>query len=131
MEKLRIDKWLWAARFYKTRALAAKAVSAGKVKLAGERVKPARLVQLGDELEINRERDIMEIIVERLLDKRGPAKIAVTMYHESEQSVQRRADTRDQRRVTRAAEPSYGRRPDKRNRRKIGELLGKREWQDR
>ncbi len=131
MEKLRIDKWLWAARFYKTRGLAAKAVSAGKVKVAGERVKPAHLLRVDDTVEINKERDLREVTVLGLLQKRGPAKIAETLYQESEESIQKRQATAESRKISHAAEPTYGRRPDKRNRRKLGALLGKREWRDR
>ena len=131
MEKLRIDKWLWAARFYKTRGLASKAVTAGKVNVAGERVKPAYLVRLNDVLTITKERDTRELTVLRLLEKRGSATVAATMYQESEESVQQREASAQSRKIAYAAEPNYGRRPDKRSRRKLGALLGKREWPDR
>lgn len=126
VEKLRIDKWLWAARFYKTRALAAKAVQGGRVKVNGERVKPARQIVIGDALSISRWDD-MQIHVVDLSDKRGPAKVAQTLYQETQASAQDRETQQQVRKINKQAAPDYGRRPDKRGRRQISDLLGKRQ----
>lgn len=125
MEKLRIDKWLWAARFYKTRALASKAVASGRVTVSGERVKPARTIEVGDLLTVQRlDQVILQVLV--LSDRRGSAKVAALMYEESEESRAERELTSARRRNARKAAPDYGRRPDKHSRRRLGELLGKR-----
>ena len=87
---MRIDKWLWAARFFKTRALAQAAVAGGKVKLHGERVKPAKEVRVGDELAIRVGEYEWSITVNGLLERRGSAEIARTLYSESEESRARR-----------------------------------------
>ena len=89
-EKVRIDKWLWAARFFKTRALASEAVAGGKVHLDGQRIKPARAVKVGDRYEIQRGFERYIVVVDRLADRRGPASVAQGLYHETEQSLQRR-----------------------------------------
>src|SRR5215472_10282079 len=78
--RVRIDKWLWAARFYKTRTLATEAVEGGKVHVNGDRVKAARPLRLGDRLEIRREQDLTEVRVLALDDRRGPATVAQTLY---------------------------------------------------
>lgn len=86
----RLDKWLWAARFFKTRGLAAQAVRGGKVHVAGARAKPSRLVKVGDELEITRGDLRFEVRVDALDERRGPAPDARALYTESEQSRTRR-----------------------------------------
>ena len=119
-DKVRIDKWLWAARFFKTRSMAAQAVSGGKVHLNGGRIKPARIVQTGDELRIRRGEIEFVVIVHGLSDKRRPAKEAQLLYEETEASIQIREETREQKRLE-AAGRMYGpvKRPDKRARRQI------------
>jgi ribosome-associated heat shock protein Hsp15 len=119
-EKVRIDKWLWAARFFKTRSMAAQAVSGGKVHVNGARVKPARVVQVGDELRIRRGEIEFVIIVNGVSDKRGPAKEAQLLYEETEDSINIREETRELKRIE-AAGKMYGpvKRPDKRARRQI------------
>lgn len=119
-EKVRIDKWLWAARFFKTRSMAAQAVSGGKVHLNSARVKPARTVQIGDELRIRRGEVEFVIIVQGVSDKRRPAKEAQLLYEETEASIAGREETREQKRLE-AAGRMYGpmKRPDKRARRQI------------
>jgi ribosome-associated heat shock protein Hsp15 len=114
---MRIDKWLWAARFYKTRSVAQTAVEGGKVKLNGERVKPAKDVRAGDRLDLNIAMQDWTIAVLALSDKRGPASVAQTLYAESAESVARRAEQSALRKL--AAEPSQERigRPTKRERR--------------
>jgi len=119
-EKVRIDKWLWAARFFKTRSMAAQAVSGGKVHLNGARIKPARIIQKGDELRIRRGEVEFVIIVQDITDKRGPAREAQFLYEETEASIRLREETREQKRLE-AAGRMYGpvKRPDKRARRQI------------
>ena len=120
VESLRIDKWLWAARFFKTRALASTAVAGGKVHINGQRIKPARAVRIGDHLRI--QRGSFEFIVEVLgiSTQRRPAKEATLLYQESEQSIERREALANQIRIDRLAHGGFpGNRPDKRQRRHI------------
>lgn len=124
-DPLRLDKWLWAARFYKTRALATEAINGGHVHLNGGRPKPSRTVQAGDELEIRRGPETYHITVEALSSRRGPAAEAKKLYHESEESYQRRQQEREQRRLEAAAQPQVARRPDKQGRRKIIRFINK------
>jgi ribosome-associated heat shock protein Hsp15 len=116
---MRIDKWLWAARFYKTRSVAQAAVEGGKVKLNGERVKPAKEVRTGDRLDLSIATQDWTITVLALSDKRGPASVAQTLYAESAESVTRRAEQSALRKL--AAEPAVERhgRPTKRERRQL------------
>ena len=116
---MRIDKWLWAARFYKTRSLAQQAVEGGKVKLNGERVKPAKDVRTGDRLDLRIGTQDWTVSVLQLSDKRGPASVAQTLYEESPESVMRRAEQTALRKL--AVEPSQERhgRPTKRERRQL------------
>lgn len=125
MEKLRIDKWLWATRFYKTRAVATEAVSGGHVHVEGARVKPSREIKVGDRLVINKSPYTFEIIVLGLQARRGPAKVAQTLYEETEASLQKREEITAQRRVERASNPAPSRRPDKRDRRRIIRFVNK------
>ena len=116
---MRIDKWLWAARFYKTRSVAQAAVEGGKVKLNGERVKPAKDLRVGDRLDLNIATQDWTLTVLALSDKRGPAPVAQTLYQESADSVSRRAAQSALRKLV--AEPSQERqgRPTKRERRQL------------
>ncbi len=88
--ELRIDKWLWAARFFKTRSLASEAVTGGKVHLDSHRVKPSKCVVMGSELQINRGGFEYHIVVKQINHQRRPAKEAVLLYEESEESIARR-----------------------------------------
>ncbi len=119
---VRLDVWLWAARFFKTRMLAKDAVTLGKVEIGGQRAKPARTVRVGDALQVQRGDERFEVTVLGLSDQRGPALVAQALYNESEASQQRRAEVR----ATRAAERSGYRapetKPDKRARRLIQAL---------
>lgn len=126
MDQLRIDKWLWAARFYKTRGLAAKAVNGGRVHLNGERAKAAKGIKIGDQLLISRGRETFEIQVLGIGVQRGPATEAAGLYEESEASVARREAAREHRRLERAARPDTLGRPDKKQRREILRFTGKR-----
>jgi len=125
MEKLRIDKWLWAARFYKTRALANEAVAGGHVHVDGSRVKPSREIKVGDRLAINKSPYTFEISIVALAAKRGSASLAQGLYEESEDSRQRREALQAQQRIEKAANPAPSKRPDKRDRRRIIRFVNK------
>jgi len=118
--RMRLDRWLWYARFFKTRALARRAVDGGLVHLGGTRVKPGRRLKVGDVLEIQRGHERFEVSVEQLGSRRGPASEARNLYFESAASQVRRAAEAEQRRVeaATAAVPRSGR-PTKRDRRRI------------
>lgn len=118
-QKIRLDKWLWAARFFKTRGLAQEAISGGKVHVNGERVKPARHVDIGDRLEITKGEQRFTVIVQALSDKRGPAKLAETLYAETEQSRKDREEAAAMRKLLRQSAPHPEKRPDKKQRRHI------------
>jgi ribosome-associated heat shock protein Hsp15 len=118
-EKVRLDKWLWAARFYKTRALASEAINGGHVHLNGNRAKPARAVSIGDTLSIRKGEVEFIVEVRKLSERRGPAKEALLLYHESEQSRLKREAYAEQRRLLAASDPRPAKRPDKRERRRI------------
>ena len=116
---LRIDRWLWAARFFKTRSSAAAAVSGGKVHLNGQRTKPAKAVRAGDRLDVRRGDDRWEVTVLATAERRGPASEARSLYEELPESVERRVREREARRERRlAAGPAAGR-PTKRDRRML------------
>jgi len=119
LESVRIDKWLWAARFFKTRSLASKAVAGGKVHVNGDRVKLSKAVSPGDSLTINRVDDEYIVIVLALSDKRGPAKIAQTLYEETPESLSAREKNQEARRLRIKSSPAPQGRPDKRARRLI------------
>lgn len=116
---VRVDKWLWAARFFKTRSLAAEAVSGGKVHLNGQRIKPAKDINPGDELRITRGNEELTVVVRALSHQRGPAKIAATLYEETEASRAAREANREMRRFTAQGMQAPAGRPSKKDRRKI------------
>lgn len=118
-DKVRLDKWLWAARFFKTRGLAQEAIIGGKVHLNGERVKPARNVAVGDMLEITKGVEHLVVVVEALSEKRGPAKVAQQLYEETAESIEKRERFAEQRRLASMAVPRPTRKPDKKQRRKL------------
>ncbi len=115
----RIDKWLWAARFFKTRSLAAQAVTGGKVQLNGNRVKPARALKTGDRLQIHKAGFEYRVTVLDLSERRGPAMVAQTLYSESEDSIQRREALKEQHRLAAASAPRPRHKPDKKARRQL------------
>jgi ribosome-associated heat shock protein Hsp15 len=119
---MRIDKWLWAARFYKTRSLAAAAVEAGHVELNGERAKPAKQIKLGDELRIRLNQFTHVVHVRGFSERRGPASEAQLLSEETEASKRERERLAEQRRL--APTPAYeeGGRPTKRDRRDMSRI---------
>jgi ribosome-associated heat shock protein Hsp15 len=121
--RTRIDKWLWAARFFRTRSLAADAVDSGKVLLNGVRVKPAKAVKIGDELMVRTPVFEYTLHVLELSDKRGSATIAARLYRETDESKRKREAARQD---TAAREPSAGirGRPTKRDRRQLHKMRG-------
>jgi ribosome-associated heat shock protein Hsp15 len=122
MDGVRIDKWLWAARFYKTRSLAATAVLGGRVHLNGERVKPAKLVHPKDVLEISKGTERWTVTVTQLADKRGSATAAQQLYAETDDSRAAREQHALERRFSRALGSDLGARPTKQARRRIEAL---------
>ena len=121
-ESVRLDKWLWAARFFKTRSLATDAVDAGKVKVNGDKVKPARTVRIGDKLDIDNGSDRWEVDVMNLSDVRQAAPIARNLYEETDESVERRANVAENRKMFREPSADFKGRPTKRDRRQMGKL---------
>ena len=124
-EKIRIDKWLWAARFFKTRSLAADAVNGGKVHVNGRRVKSARSINIGDRLKITRGQFQSVLIVKALDEKRGPAKVAQRLYEETPESLKKRELQLQQRKILNAEVQQTKTKPDKRQRRQIRKVSGK------
>ncbi len=126
-ESVRIDRWLWAARFFKTRALAQAAIRGGHVQLNGVRVKPSRELKVGDRLSIARGPERFDVAVLALSERRGSATLAAELYRESDASAARREAEREARRLQRQIVTGPSRRPDKRARRKIIRFTRKRE----
>lgn len=124
-QKIRIDKWLWAARYFKTRAVASQAVDGGKVHVNGQRVKSSRPIQVGDRLEITRGQIHSVIDVIKLSDKRGPAKMAQNLYQETAESIEQRELKSQQRKLLNASMPISQGKPDKHQRRQIRKVIGK------
>ncbi|OGB27851.1 MAG: RNA-binding protein S4 [Burkholderiales bacterium RIFCSPLOWO2_02_FULL_57_36] len=118
-ETIRIDKWLWAARFFKTRTLATGAVDSGKVRLNGERVKPSRGVKPGDTLDIDNGATEWQVVIAGLSDVRSAASIAQTLYSETEASVARRQKETEQKKYFREPSADIKGRPTKRDRRQL------------
>jgi len=116
---IRLDKWLWAARFFKTRGLATEAISGGHVHLNGSRVKPSRAVKPGDTLTIRRGTEEFTVVVQGLSSRRGPAREAQLLYEESAASREQRERRAEEHRLRAADAPHPERRPDKRARRRI------------
>ena len=124
MTGVRIDKWLWAARFFKTRALASKACELGRVLLKGQPLKPAREVKVGDQLRVTNDGGDFEIEVLGLSDVRGPAPVAQALYRESDESKEARAKAAAERKANRDYAPAPIGRPSKRDRRRIIQFRG-------
>ena len=115
----RLDKWLWAARFFKTRSLASDAVNGGHVRVNGQRVKSARQVRLNDELRITKGALQFTIIVTGLSEKRGSANQAAQLYRETQQSLEQRELNHMQRKLNAMLNPHPRSKPDKRQRRQL------------
>ncbi len=124
LERMRLDKWLWAARFFKTRSLATQAIDNGRVKLNGERVKPARDVKPGDRLELRIGEADWVLTVRALALQRGPAPVAQALYEEDAASRARREQQASDRRLTADLAAAGKGRPTKRDRRQIHRFTG-------
>jgi ribosome-associated heat shock protein Hsp15 len=122
VERVRVDKWLWAARFFKTRGAATEAVLGGHVQVNDARVKPAREVVVGDRLEITRGQQRWTVTVTALADRRGPASVAATFYEETPESVAERERRTAERRLARPLGADLSARPTKRDRRRLDAL---------
>ena len=105
LDRIRIDKWLWAARFFKTRSLAQDAVDLGRVRLEGQRLKPSREVKCGDQLQIERGDERFDIVIRAISAVRGPASVAQTLYEETSESLARREHAAHMRKL--AVEPAH------------------------
>jgi ribosome-associated heat shock protein Hsp15 len=121
-DRHRIDKWLWHVRFFKTRSLAAAAVSGGRVKLDGERVKPAHALRIGQLVAITLEQRTVQVAVLALPARRGTATLAQACYAETPASIASNALHREQRRIAALSRPLTEHRPDKRERRQLDQL---------
>ena len=121
----RLDKWLWCARFFKTRGLATTAVTGGRIKVNGERVKPAHDLRVGDRLSLSVNDEPMEVDVLDFPARRGPASEARACYAETPESLKRREVLREQRRLAALTRPRPDTRPDKRERRQMEKF-----WRD-
>ena len=125
MDRVRIDKWLWAARFFKTRSLAAKACELGRIRLHGQPTKPAREVHAGDMLQVKNDSGEFEVEVLLLSDIRGPAPVAQTLYRETEDSRELRRKMAEERKAMPRVEKLPQGKPSKRDRRKLILIRGR------
>ncbi len=119
MDNVRLDKWLWAARFFKTRSLATEAIDNGRVRLDGERIKPARAVKLDDKLLVDNGNEVWEVRVLGISDKRGGAPVARLLYEETTESVSKRENDQEARKLYREPGTTIKGRPTKRDRRAL------------
>jgi ribosome-associated heat shock protein Hsp15 len=122
VEAVRVDKWLWAARFFKTRALATEAVLGGHVHLNGARCKPAKDVRVGDRLEVRKGSVRYDLVVRGLTERRGPASVAAGLYEETPESKAEREQHATERRLATPIGADLGRRPTKQDRRRLEAL---------
>jgi len=122
MEPVRIDKWLWAARFFKTRSAATEAVAGGHVRVNGERVKPAKDVRVGDTVEVTIQELRWTVVATGTADRRGSAAVAATLYDETPQSRAERERRAAERKLTRPLGADLGERPTKQARRRLDAL---------
>lgn len=125
LESVRLDKWLWASRFFKTRKNAVEAISGGKVHLNGARTKPSRNIHVGDELDITRENYRYHVEVVALNDKRRPVKEAQLLYVESDESIKVRASEREMRKMNSASVHQPDKKPNKKERRQMDKWRGR------
>ncbi|HWP94378.1 MAG TPA: S4 domain-containing protein [Gammaproteobacteria bacterium] len=125
-ERPRLDLWLWAARFFRSRTLATEAIEGGKVHVNGGRARPSRAVHIGDVLDITRAGERLTVVVRGLARERGSAEVARTLYEETAESLARRAVQAEQRRLARYAAPVFeDGRPDRRGRAALRKLKGR------
>ena len=125
MTGVRMDKWLWAARFFKTRSLAARACDLGRIEANGQSAKPAREVRIGDMLQVKNDSGDFQVEVLGLSELRGPAAVAQTLYRETETSRELRLKLAEERKAMPHFEALRQGRPSKRDRREIGRLRGR------
>lgn len=117
---MRLDKWLWAARFFKTRRLAVEAIEKNQVMVNGDRAKPARTIKIDDTLVIQKAGETFTVIVDDLSEVRGPAKVAVLLYHETEESLTKRMEDRELKKLVHNPKPDKA--PDKKDRQRLRDL---------
>lgn len=117
---MRLDKWLWAARFFKTRRLAVEAIEKNQVAVNGDRAKPARTIKIEDILVIQKAGESFTIIVDELSEIRGPAKVAALLYHETEESLAKRIADREMKKLVHNPKPDKA--PDKKDRQRLRDL---------
>jgi len=122
LERVRLDRWLWAARFFKSRAMAKSAIEGGKVELEGQRGKPSKEIVVGQQITIRRGDELFDIQVIAIADKRGSATIAATLFNETEESINRRAADVARRKMERAGLRVPDKRPEKRDRRALAKM---------
>jgi ribosome-associated heat shock protein Hsp15 len=125
MDSLRIDKWLWAARFFKTRSLAARACDLGRIAFNGQPVKPSREVHAGDRLQIKNDSGDFQVDVLALSQIRGPAPVAQTLYRETDESRNLRMKLAEERKATPRVEDFRQGKPSKRDRRELNRFRGR------
>ena len=123
LQRVRLDKWLWAARFYKTRSLAAQAIESGQVRAGGDRIKPAHGVRAGERIGVRKHGLVWDIEVITLSDRRGSGAAAALLYREAPESVAFRERALAERKPAMAAETRFPGRPTKRDRRKLEDFL--------
>lgn len=119
VDAVRLDKWLWAARFYKSRTLAAAAIEAGRILVSDDRAKPARLIKVGERLKINREQERFELVVRGITEQRKSAPLARLLYEETPESFLARQTVAENRRFYTEPSQEIAGRPTKRNRRAL------------
>lgn len=117
---MRLDKWLWAARFFKTRRLAVEAIEKNQVEVNGDRAKPARTIKIEDTLVIQKAGETFTIIVNDLSEVRGPAKVAILLYSETEESLAKRLADREMKKLVHNPKPDKA--PDKKDRQRLRDL---------
>lgn len=122
---MRIDKWLWAARFFKTRALASRACELGRIQCNGQAVKPSREIRAGDTLQVRNESGDFQVEILALSEMRGPASVAQTLYSETAASREARLKLAEERKLLPAFEDQREGRPSKRDRRELSRLRGR------
>ena len=125
MSSVRVDKWLWAARFYKTRTLAARACELGRIEWNGSLAKPAREVKPGDRLKIKNDSGVFDVEVLGLSEMRGPASVAQTLYHETDESKAARLKAIEDRKSAPVFDFEHEGKPSKRDRRQLSRLRGR------